>query len=207
MPPTKKTAQTSDSSEGFSEDLIKNVCKQQTEDILKSLNPKFENLQKSIENFGKRIESNERKIEQVDLRIEEMEQQNKLNNLIIYGVNENCNENVEELLITLFKNKLDVEIHGNEIENCYRLGADNTGKYCRPIHVKFLSSKVRNLVYKNKKQLKKTKIVIREDLTKKNQQIVKYAINKYGKNAVYTQSCKIYVLENNLKRQLKEMDE
>lgn len=205
MPPPKKTVQISDISE---EDFIKNICKQQTEDILKSLNPKFENLQKSLENFGARIENNEKKIEQIDYRIDEMEQRNKLNNLIIYGITENHNENVEELLTTLFKNKLGIEINPNEIENCYRLGANNAGnKQNRPIHVKFLSFKTRNLLYNNKKKLKRTKIVIREDLTKKNQELVKYAINKYGSNAVFTQSCKVYVLQNNLKRQLNKMDE
>nr|CAH7734068.1 unnamed protein product [Callosobruchus chinensis] len=82
----------------------------------------------------------------------------------------------------ILKNVLKLNIERPGVENCFRVGAYQRDKN-RPILLKFSSLYHKQLVYENKKLLKSSGTVIREDLTQGRLKLLKDAINKVGRNA------------------------
>nr|CAI5837297.1 unnamed protein product [Callosobruchus analis] len=82
-----------------------------------------------------------------------------------------------------------------DIEMAYRCGSSKDDSP-RAILVGFYSAKTKNEVYSNKKNLKGSKITIREDLTATRLKIVREKVSIYGKKNVWTNNGKILWLEN-----------
>lgn len=129
--------------------------------------------------------------EELKLKIDDIEQHTKLNQLRIFGVPETNQENLNDQLTDIFKNKLD--INNCELESCYRIGSVKIGhkNSHRPIVVKFSNISQRNKIFYNKKQLKGTKISISEELTKSRYELLQMANEKFGKAHVWTTDGKI----------------
>lgn len=195
---TEKTSKQGTSTELLSEELLTKICKQQSEAIFNKFEEKFAKLENCLSSFEAKFEENLKKIEILEKRIDDNEQYNRLNNLRVYGIKETGEENVENLIIELFKNKLNVNISGMDIERVHRLGPLSQGK-SRPIIIKFVSFKVRAEIYGQKKLLKKTGFVVREDLTAARLKLVKEAVTKFGVTNVWTLGGKIFVFYRNKK--------
>lgn len=122
-------------------------------------------------------------------------------NLRIFGLKENPQENLKDEVISLFAEKLQVNLKNEDIEDSFRTGQRENDKN-RQILVKFTNGTVRNEVYRRKKQLKGTRITIREDLTRARRELLKLAIGEFQKENVWTQSGIIYVFFNNKKHKI-----
>lgn len=120
--------------------------------------------------------------------IDAMEQYSRRNNLRIYGVPESANELTDTVVMKICSEKLGVNVPFESIDCCHRLGKAENGT--RPILIKFVSRNCKDKVYNNKKKLKGTKIIVREDLTKKKAALMKEVQKKCG--TVWTNSCNIY---------------
>lgn len=192
------------SSDNLTEEQVAKICERQADRILEKINMKFEQMEINLNLYVKEVTETKNKIEVLEKKLDETEQYSRLNNLRVYGVEELEEENVEEVLIKLFKNKMKITISKDDIEKAHRLGPYNENTQ-RPIFVKFLSFKVRTAIYNEKKILKKTGFVIREDLTKYRLNLLKEAIKKYGKTNVWTASGKIFASNNNQKRIIKSI--
>lgn len=70
-----------------------------------------------------------------------------------------------------------VAVDESEIEDCFRIGKFIQGK-TRPILVKFARLDIKRNIYKIKKMLKGSGIVIREDLTANRVKIIKLLLEK-----------------------------
>lgn len=125
-------------------------------------------------------------------KIDALEQYTRRNNLRFFGVPEVECENTEELVINIINAILKLQVDINDIERSHRVGApsEDPKKY-RAIIVKFCSYRVRSEVYKNKKNLKRKNIVIREDLTGERVQMLSAATLKYGRRNLWTQDGRI----------------
>ncbi|KAB0799171.1 hypothetical protein PPYR_07051 [Photinus pyralis] len=87
--------------------------------------------------------------------------------------------------------KLNCVISISDIDICHRLPSD--GKTQKPIIVKFVRRDIKNQIFYNKKKLKGTSIVIREDLTRHLMLLLKEAVNIFGSKRVWTSDGKICV--------------
>ncbi|KAF2892431.1 hypothetical protein ILUMI_13744 [Ignelater luminosus] len=105
-------------------------------------------------------EENEKLREDLD----RLEQYTRRNNIRIFGVKQEENENVLEKVTAPLNNVGKVNIKDCFADRCHRLGRQIPGKP-QPIIVKFTSYQYRDLVIKNKKKFKHPDIFIK-DLTK-----------------------------------------
>ncbi|CAG9824653.1 unnamed protein product [Phaedon cochleariae] len=125
---------------------------------------------KEVEITRNKVEILEKENVTLKNKVSKFEKQLKLNNLVIYGIEENEDENQEKLINTfseLTAIKLEVEIKRIEINNIFRLGKKTGQK--RPILVSLGSQIRRQEILRNGPKLKGTKIVITEDLTDEEQ--------------------------------------
>lgn len=109
------------------------------------LNEKVENLEKEVENL-KRIK--------------------KQNNLIIFGIEEDEESNLDLLqkVKKVFKTDLDINLEDYEVNNIYRIGKEIPRDKPRPTLVSFANVWKKNEVMKLKKNLKE--IYVSKDYTK-----------------------------------------
>lgn len=123
--------------------------------------------------------------------VDNSEQYSRRNNLRIFGVPEERNEDTSKVVTILCKEKLKLDISPDLMDSCHRLPGKEPQH--RPIIVKFLSHRVKKMISNNKKLLKGTKLVIREDLTQFRNSLMKAAVKKYGNKSVWSNDGKIYV--------------
>lgn len=190
-----------------------NFITQLSDTIFKSIK---EEINKDIETLKQKTEKLEEIVLQQDEIIKSMkkscdkhEQFIRKNNILIYGLKENVNEDCRTNIINIFNNKLKLNIKISDIERCFRVGKTTTGK-CRPLLVKFFNGYHRSVVFQNKKLLKGCQIVIREDLTTEQSKLLKMALEKVGKNGkVWTNFGVIFIKftnDNNITKIMSSQD-
>lgn len=140
-------------------------------------------------------------------KIDFLEQNSKMNKLRILGVpeDENLKENCPDKLINIFNNTLKLNLTVNDIYSSYRIRtklnkftADkNVDKKPRPIIVEFYQRNVKNLVFRHKRHLKSTGIIIHEDLTPTRYNLWKKSISAFGLKNVWTVDGTIYASLDN----------
>jgi hypothetical protein len=137
-------------------------------------------------------------------RIDDLEQYQRRNNLRIFGIPESSGEDTDKIVMDLCKEKLKLEITSDRIERSHRVGAGPTpaGSDTRPraILVRFTSYRDRRAVFVEKRQLKGTGIVVREDLTRKRMELFRSATQKFGHRSVWTVDGRIHWVDSDGKR-------
>jgi len=120
---------------------------------------------------------------QFESRLDELEQYGRRNNVRIFGVQENDNEDTNAI-VEKVASKMNVSLPDSAIDRSHRIGSK--GAFPRPIIVKFTSYAYRSEVFFNKKRLKGTKITVREDLTKTRLKLLKDAAKSYSERNVWS---------------------
>lgn len=98
-------------------------------------------------------------------------------------MNKDNYEKCIEKVLEVGNKKMGLNVKSVDIEYCYRIGNTNTGK-CQPLMVNFFNRYHRRLVISNKKLLKGTKVVVREDLTSMQLALLKFAFAKVNKKGI-----------------------
>lgn len=136
--------------------------------------------------------------------LDELNQYSRRNCLLVHGIPETPNENVDALVLKVLNENLKLtNINLIHIDRCHRIGAPKRstasvvreGK--RAIIIKFTSYRFRNEVWKSKKLLKGTQILITESLTPRRQKILKLCKDRFGFRQVWSQDGRIVVFHNN----------
>ncbi|KAI4466569.1 l1 transposable element-related [Holotrichia oblita] len=96
--------------------------------------------------------------------VDDLEQYSRRNNLRIFGVPEEANEDTKVLVSKFCKDKLKLNVGPELMDACHRLPAKEQQQ--RPIIVKFHDRATKANVCSRKQELRGTKFVIREDLTR-----------------------------------------
>ena len=122
-----------------------------------------------------------------------MQQNDKLKNVCIYGIQEEMEEKLIDKILKLFNEKMKVGINAADILKCVRIGKNSTKG--RPIIVKFDRQSVRNNVLRNCGKLQGTKIAIAEDF-QKNLTILHEAQQRFDRKHVRTYDRNIYLIIN-----------
>lgn len=165
--------------------------------IFETIRDKFEADFKLLENknleLEKRIQKQEDDIKLLSLNNEKYEKWLRRNNIMVFGLEEKNSVNPTDEILKVFNTKMNLQIEKSSIESCYRLGKPNEDKP-RPLLVKFASSYVKQVVYLQKKLLKGTRYIIKEDLTKDQLNLISMAVQKVGdKRKVWTSFGDIFV--------------
>ena len=152
----------------------------------------YELINKKFEEFENK---HNREVALLKMNIENLEQYSRRNSVRIFGVEEEKQENVESKIIDIFCNKMKLDITSNYIDRCHRVGPHINGKK-RPIIVKMCSYRYKKLIYNNKKLLKGTPYVIKEDLTASRTQLLKQAQLKFTNKNVWTSDGTVFANYN-----------
>ncbi|KAF5282232.1 hypothetical protein FQR65_LT14400 [Abscondita terminalis] len=137
---------------------------------------------------------------------DDLQQYTRRNSIRIFGLKEDRNENVDQAVISLFNDKLGVQLSVDNIDRCHRLGVVQPGvKKPRAVIVQFTSYRYRAKVFKEKKKLKGSGITIREELTRARLELLNKSCEKFGFKNVWSNDGVIIVNKNNRKTRIKSM--
>lgn len=129
-----------------------------------NLNAKFDEVKKEVKEMREKVANQEE-------RILAVENHNRKRNLIIFNVKEveSDSADLEQFLLTFFKNQMHIEVSLEEIDVIYRLGkknAKNDLSRPRPILIGFTTYRKKVLILSNKSKLSSCKIGISDDFSK-----------------------------------------
>lgn len=169
----------------------------------KFLDKFISNIRTSLENFfDTKTKVLEEKVVQLEAQMavlskenEALEQYSRRNSLRIYGIPKTKTENTDEIVMDLCKNKLNINVSSSVIDSSHRLPGKEGAH--PPLIVKFVSRNIKNLIFANKKKLKGSSVIIKEDLTRKRAQLYVSACSRYGSKFVWTRDGNIFVKSNN----------
>lgn len=97
--------------------------------------------------------------------------------------------------------KCDISV--SDLGYCYRMGGIRADNSVRPVSVSFVSRRVRDLVFKSKKQLKNSGIFISECLVKENLLLYKKVCSELGVKQCWTWNGRIYACINGVRHQIR----
>lgn len=123
-----------------------------------------------------------------------MEQYSRRNCLIVHGVPDTTDP--ESAVLDIFTNKLGVSIGRETIDRCHRLGTSANSSTSRPraVIVKFTTYQARQKVFSMKRQLKGTKLLITENLTRRRNELLSKAKSLPNVTATWTSDGRIVCL-------------
>ena len=164
---------------------------------MKKKDEKINQLEKTIENLVEKQKS-------LSSEIDDLEQYSRRNCLVLHGVNESIDENINEIIVKTFSEELGVEINEDDLDRSQgKLGKHRLEKpkrkdnKPRPIIVKFARYAVRKEIFMNKKKLKGKRLLITENLTSSRIQLLGNAQRKYEVRNVWASDARVMVKENN----------
>ncbi|CAG9822001.1 unnamed protein product [Phaedon cochleariae] len=176
-----------------SDEFITQLTATITETIGEKYTKELQMLRKENKMISEKLKTQEETIMLLSERQEKQEQIFRSRNIRFYGVPEQDSENSMELIKDICIRKMNLKVDDSCFESCYRIGKKGTNA-TRPIMLKCSTNFLKNLVYKNKRHLKNTRIVIREDLTDEQLKIVKESLKKVGATGrVWTNSGNIFI--------------
>ncbi|KAI5703797.1 hypothetical protein M8J75_016350 [Diaphorina citri] len=162
----------------------------------------------------KRVEQLERDVqylqkENVDLKNKmiELEQYGRRNSIRIFGMQESKDEDTVAAVVQLVNSRLNIQVTNRDVDACHRLGKMKTNGKPRSIICKFTSRLIRDKVYFNKKQLKGTKINIKEDLCKEKMDLFKRVTDKFSYKKVWTLRGNVFLMYKNKKFMFRNVEE
>ncbi|XP_077496486.1 uncharacterized protein LOC144107366 [Amblyomma americanum] len=125
-------------------------------------------LRNDIEKMQADTSNVARIIQELETRIEDAENRSRRNNLIFYGIPDTTDSETwaesEKLIIDVCRNNLQITVEPHEIERAHRLGRHSQDKN-RPIIVKFTSSKTKESLLSNGRNLKDMLYSVGEDFS------------------------------------------
>lgn len=102
-----------------------------------------------------------------------LEQYTRRNNLRILGVPSSKGEDTNNIVMELVEKKLNIKLSPEDIDRSHRVGKSENN--APAIIVKFTRHDIKTQILRARRQLKGTRVIIREDLTKINQNLLKAA--------------------------------
>lgn len=180
-------------------DKISDKVSQKISDTLKQLSTKINNLET-------RVVLLEKENERYKTRMDDIEQQNKRNQLRVYGMPGNIRDQgrLNSQVVNMFEEKLGIK----DIKPvfCQQIGSP-LNKKNGAILVHFNSCADRNEIFHQKKKLKGSNMVIVEELTRTRYELMLLAKEKFGKKAVWTNGGRIFASIDNKKVSIKTEDD
>lgn len=158
----------------------------------------LEKFQDSVNGLRSEVSQLKPQLLETNNRVEQLEQFSRLNNLRLYGIPEQENENTDQTVIDICRNKLNINLSPNHIDISHRLKTQVNG--IRPILVRLVNRSTKKNIFNKKSKLKGSKIVIKEDLIHSKLLLLKDAQKCVPLKSIWTNDCKIFVkIDNKIK--------
>ncbi len=144
----------------------------------------LKNLHRDHSATIKKLSALEKKIGEYESKLDDYEQYSRRNCLLIHGIDDSQtrSENTTKITKDTIKQYLGIDLDEGDIDRSHRLGRKNQAANSnnpigihsrpRPIIVKFCSYAMRDRIFKAKRQLKATGIVITESLTSRRMDLL-----------------------------------
>lgn len=162
--------------------------------IIKKLSDKYDDKIQKMEDTIKTIEQ---KTIGLEKQIDTLKQNEKINNICVYGIQEQQNEKLETLATQLINAHTEINLNERDINKCYRVGKQNNNSMkSRPVIIQFKFYEHKLTVLKNAKNFKGKKIFITEDLTQNRLKLLQDAKSKLGVKNVWSYNGNIFVKVN-----------
>ncbi|XP_077511132.1 uncharacterized protein LOC144121671 [Amblyomma americanum] len=161
-----------------------NVLKQTTQSVhqqlgetnnrIAAIEGKLDGLTSTVTSYSQRVDEMQKTVETLLRKVDDLENRSRRNNLIVYGVPENNEEQHEDLEAIVSEKILNdiLKVPNVAIERIHRLGRP-AEKKCRPLIFKLLNGRDKGRILQNCSKLKNTKYVISEDFSPRVQSIRK----------------------------------
>lgn len=162
--------------------------------IAKTLSDKVEEKIKKMEDT---IRTMEHKTADLEKHIDILQQNEKINNICIYGVKEQENEKLKLIVTQLINANTEINLNDElDIEKCYRIGKESKNHpKPRPV-VKFKKFEQKIAILKNRNKFKGKQIFIAEDLTQVRLNLLQGAKTKLGGRNVWSYNGHIFAKIN-----------
>ena len=147
----------------------------------------------NLNDMGQRVEKLERANDALRDELDAQEQYSRRNCLLLHGVPE-TEADTTAAALHIIDQHLDIKLPSDAIDRSHRLGRTTGEGKPRPIIMKFVSYQDRRAVFGRKKNLKGTKIVLTENLTKRRAELLGKARAKAGVKATWTADGRIICL-------------
>ena len=131
--------------------------------------------------------------DRLQLDVDDLSQYTRRTNLLFHGLEESDdNEDTDKLVMEITNERLKLGITLDDIGRSHRLGKKTAGKK-RPVIARFATYRKRKQVYDAKKNLKGSRIVITENLTKTRYNLYNECKQIFNQKNVWTLDGRIYV--------------
>lgn len=177
----------------FSEMFLDRFSDKVSIKVKNSLETVINKLEEKVTAVNARMDAIEKENECLRTAMDNLEQYSRRNNLRLYGLPESdAGVGVDEAILKLCKEKLGLNIRPEAIDRAHRLGQQRGGKP-RPLIIKFVDYNTRAMLFRNRKLLKSTGLVLFEDLTTARSSLRQEAAQKYGPRNVWTNDGRIFI--------------
>lgn len=173
--------------------------------IVKKISDKVDD---KINKLQQLVNTQEDKIHSLEQKIDDIQQNEKSNNICVYGILEDSNENLRLNMTRLINDSTGVTLKPEDITAVYRIGkpADNTQKP-RPVILKLKWYEIKMNIMQNRKKFKGTKIFISEDLTKTRRKLLNDAKAAFGEKQAWTFNGHIFIKKNGINIKLSNSED
>lgn len=147
-------------------EILNHIEKQ--ESVIFDLENKIEKNMKVCDDLDQKIAKMQKLQETVAKDMNNLEQYSRRNSVRIFGLKELPNENTNDLIKQLARDKLSVDLIDTSIDRSHRVGRSAVNGRPRALLVKLTSYQHKLELMKARRKLKGSGIVIAEDLTNQN---------------------------------------
>jgi len=175
--------------------------------VLEELQTDFSSFKKeaseSLSSLKKEIDELKGQVFDTSMQLDELNQYSRRNCILIHGISQTPNEDVDSIALKIFNDNLKLQDIGlSHLDRCHRIGSpkrstDIVRQGKLPIIVKFTSYRIRSQVWKAKRLLKNSGILITESLTPYRQKLLRSAKDRFGSRSAYSQDGRVILWHNN----------
>ena len=173
-----------------------------TQRVYESIDLDMQSRMKVVQDLERSIGDLENKLTKVTNELKEQELYSRRNCLRIYGMAESSNEDTDDIVLELVKEKLEIELTSSDIDRSHRLQVKRSegSRDPNPLLVKFTRYNMRDRVYRARSKLRGTKIFINEHLTKDRQILFSKVRSNQNVRKAWTSDFKITALTKDNKK-------
>ncbi|CAH1183819.1 unnamed protein product [Phaedon cochleariae] len=173
--------------------LNKEFISQLTNKIAERIEEKLRNLEEEVKTQKEIINKLEQKVDIFQQEIDNIHQRAKVNNICVYGVAEEPNEDLLKKILEIINTKTNMELDNNDVQYAYRVGVhhENQNKP-RPSIIRLSKQQLKSEIFKRGATFRGTKIYFNEDLTKYRRLLLMEAKSAYGVKNAWSFNGQIY---------------
>jgi hypothetical protein len=150
----------------------------------------------------------EKRLATIEDTLDDQEQYSRRNCIVVHGLPERDNENIEDVVVHFAQNKLGFSrFKVDLIDRCHRIGKPRTKinaagaseTHPRAVIIKLVAYRCRSEMWRNKSKLKRSGIKITESLTSKRLNLLRQARDLVGPFHAWTDDGRILANHNGVK--------